>query len=471
MNAHSLSPAEFLVSLYFAEVAAFSICILILGRSVGRRTVALWLVANAVSMLTIAVARPLGVAYTNDGQPFLMSFVILSASIRYLAILGNQGLRKRMRLPNGLALSANAMMVLCFLPAFHSYRLLIFSMSGMLMAMAACLAVFTNPQWRGLQGQKVLFFAFALGVPAFFWRMTHAYPFGETRLFIGETQQQILGFTVLIVISFFNQFGFIILLRDRAARLDRFDQRRLARAFANAKALHDHNDRMEKVAAERLSLLNILTHEVRQPLNNAQAALSNLHMELAQPTLRRRRVAETVTAAQAVVDDVTLALSNAIIGATVIERGSGVSMAPASAMEIAGLALTDCPEQARERILLHSASPSLFVELDPVIVRLSLRNLLDNALKYSPSGSPITFEVGEDEDRCGVTFRVTNQITDPGLLQGNIFARAERGKSAEVEGKGLGLFIVQQTARIHGGEARYWLEHDGRSTFELFLPA
>lgn len=153
-----------------------------------------------------------------------------------------------------------------------------------------------------------------------------------------------------------------------------------------------------------------------------------------------------------------------------IERGDSPGVHPIAVADVAKLALTDCPQSAIERITFRPPDDTLFVHMDPILIRTALRNLLDNACKYSPAGSPILFEITVDELRCGVAFQITSELTDRGLLQGDIFNKYGRGSSAEAEGQGLGLFIVRQVARIHHGEVRYWVNDDSRATFELFIP-
>jgi signal transduction histidine kinase len=469
MNGLPISLAEVLVGLYLAQITAFSLCILLLGRALGWRTLALWLSANAVTAFTLVFVRPAGVSFVSDTQPLAMSLIVIGANLRFLAFAGRRYRQKRLRVGTIFALVGTAMMPLCYFSAAAPYRLLILCTAGLLISVAIGIAIVRNPIWRGLPGQRLMFVAMSVGVPGFVWRLAHAYPFGDMKMLLGNSLDQIYSTSVLIIVSFLYQLGFIVAMRDRAARVEHFAKKRLSRAFESTRSLHESNKRMGEVAEERLRLLNILTHEVRQPLNNAQAAFSNIHMQLEHPTVRRERLSNTVARAQDVLDGVTLALSNAIVGATVIERGAGVTMAQTSAIDVARLALEDCPAQTRKRIELRPPKCSPYVQIDPVVVRLALRNLLDNACKFSPPSSPILFEILLDEDRCGVAFRVTNVLADKGSLNGQIFERHERGVSAEVEGKGLGLFIVKQVARIHHGEARCWIEDDGRATFELFL--
>jgi len=459
-----------LVSIYAAELFAFSICILILRHSLDRRIIALWLIGNLLAGASVTFVEPFKLFPTQWGQSYGMLLILLSTNCRYLALSPRNLLHRRMRVPNAFAFVSNLAFLLFILSGNEDYRLLLFGICGFGMTIAICLGYLQNPLWRGLQSRLALIYAFLVASPSFLWRIWHAYPLGTGTALIGESTTQVFGLSLLIAVCFFVQLSFIVLMRDRTARDEHVTKRRLTRTFATSRLLEDKRAEMEKVFAERSNLLNILTHEIRQPLNNAQAALQGIMTQLSPPQVNRHHLMDATGRAQAVLDDVTLALSNAIVGATVIERGAGANLCLSPVLDVAHLAMSDCPPAIQTRIRLNAPQNSPFVELDPVLLRLALRNLLDNAGKYSPAGSPIHFDIILDEERCGILFRITSTLLDPRLLEGDIFARNMRATSAEAEGKGLGLFIVKQVTRIHRGAVRQRVEDGHSAIFELFIP-
>ncbi|MCK8499078.1 sensor histidine kinase [Myxococcus fulvus] len=93
------------------------------------------------------------------------------------------------------------------------------------------------------------------------------------------------------------------------------------------------------------------------------------------------------------------------------------------------------------------------LEVDPVLVRRALHNLLDNARKYSEPGSAVTLRAEEDgdtvrlevEDRgIGVSATDLPQLTTP-------FFRTDRSRARETGGVGLGLTLVRRIVEAHGG--------------------
>jgi signal transduction histidine kinase len=115
--------------------------------------------------------------------------------------------------------------------------------------------------------------------------------------------------------------------------------------------------------------------------------------------------------------------------------------------------------------------------ISPLIVPLFemlLMNILTNAMKYNTSGKPridITFE--EDRDSLQISFR-DNGIGIPKEEKKRIFGKFYQGRHDErvpVGGCGIGLYLVQQIARLHHGKIVADSEGDGKgSVFTLTLP-
>jgi two-component system sensor histidine kinase KdpD len=107
---------------------------------------------------------------------------------------------------------------------------------------------------------------------------------------------------------------------------------------------------------------------------------------------------------------------------------------------------------------------------DRHLIKLAIKQLIDNALKYSAPGTPLRIKVQQD----GESFAVG--ITDfgkgiPVQEQGRIFERFYRSPSvkSQIPGSGLGLSIAQNIARAHGGNLTV-SSCPGETTFQLVLP-
>jgi two-component system sensor histidine kinase TctE len=100
----------------------------------------------------------------------------------------------------------------------------------------------------------------------------------------------------------------------------------------------------------------------------------------------------------------------------------------------------------------YEGDSHLVMNGDTLQLREAMANLIDNALRYTPSGSTITLTVRALP--TGALLAVEDN--GPGLSEGDlphVFQRFWRA-SEQPGGCGLGLAIVQEIARRHGGEAR-----------------
>jgi signal transduction histidine kinase len=114
--------------------------------------------------------------------------------------------------------------------------------------------------------------------------------------------------------------------------------------------------------------------------------------------------------------------------------------------------------------------PKLFMDIEKM--RLTIYNLIDNAIRYTLPGGKIEVELSKKGKR--VEFMVKDSgIGIPGAQQKRIFSKFFRGLNAlrlETEGSGLGLFITKNIIESHGGEIWFESEENNGTTFYFALP-
>jgi len=139
--------------------------------------------------------------------------------------------------------------------------------------------------------------------------------------------------------------------------------------------------------------------------------------------------------------------------------------------EIVGAALARLEKElAGREVHLRFPDEVIFVEADPLLLEELLWNLVENATKHTPPGTPI------DLSARAVPGGVELEVADrgPGIPEGEeqrIFERFYRATDgSRTTGAGLGLAICRAAARAHGGTIRAERREGGGSRFVLLLP-
>jgi signal transduction histidine kinase len=113
------------------------------------------------------------------------------------------------------------------------------------------------------------------------------------------------------------------------------------------------------------------------------------------------------------------------------------------------------------------------VEADPERLKQVVRNLLDNAIRYSPRGGTVIVEVTNHHGQVELAVRDKGPGIAPPELE-HVFERFYRGDPSRPPagaGSGLGLAICREIAEAHGGGMAATSAVGQGSTFRLTLPA
>ncbi len=152
-----------------------------------------------------------------------------------------------------------------------------------------------------------------------------------------------------------------------------------------------------------------------------------------------------------------------------LERGP---LSLGALLEDAVLQVGDLAE-ARGLALSLNLTPGLpRLQADRARLKQAVLNLLDNALKYTPSGGSVAVEARADAGRVICTISDTGEgipADDLPYIFDKLF-RARRAHGRPVEGSGLGLTIVQQIIRAHGGDISVASTPGQGTVFSFWLP-
>lgn len=132
------------------------------------------------------------------------------------------------------------------------------------------------------------------------------------------------------------------------------------------------------------------------------------------------------------------------------------------------------PDIVRKKITISKAyfTDELVMNLDPDLIRIIFQNLISNAVKYSPDNSKIVVTINKEKNDLLISV-ADNGYGIPEAQKEKIFDklfRADNVVGKDVEGTGLGLYIVKSIIDQSGGKIWFESEIDKGSTFYVTIP-
>ncbi len=225
---------------------------------------------------------------------------------------------------------------------------------------------------------------------------------------------------------------------------------------------------LETLERLRKDLVANVAHELRTPLANLRGYLEAMHDGVTPPS------AEAITSLHEEVMRL-VRLVDALHELSLFDAHLP-RMRP-EAVDVGALVrrLLDLrrAEFQRKHITLHSeVAVNGRPRADPDLLAQALGNLIDNAVKYTPPGGGVTVRAGAS----GQSVRIGVTNTGEGVAPEDLpfiferFYRGEKSRSRTSGGAGIGLAIVKEVARVHGGDVGA-SSSGGETTVWLSLPA
>lgn len=212
-------------------------------------------------------------------------------------------------------------------------------------------------------------------------------------------------------------------------------------------------------------------HELRAPLTSLLGNLEFLERAQDLPTVERHLViadlrAEVERLARMVGELLTLARADA---------GQELKRQPVEFDRIVVEAVSEARQRAGGVDLGISGLAPVVIDGDADRLKQLAIILLDNALRYTPSGGRVRIGLQPDDDRRGAALTIAD--TGIGIAPGDIprifdrFYRADPARSRVTEGSGLGLSIARWICEAHGGSIAVESRVGVGSTFSVWLPS
>jgi two-component system OmpR family sensor kinase len=211
-------------------------------------------------------------------------------------------------------------------------------------------------------------------------------------------------------------------------------------------------------------------HELRTPIAALQLRIDNLQ-NAPDATARDERLREL---REAIVRTATMIRQLLELARADVQHVPGAAVDAVDVREMVQTLVADLlpVADARSIDLGVKRFEAAHVNANTGELRMAVRNLVENALRYTPADGCVDIDVFEDA--AGAIVRVTD--TGPGIPEealGRVFDRFFRLNSETVEGSGLGLSIVKSVVAKHSGSVSLENRRDGQSGLiaSLVLPA
>jgi two-component system sensor histidine kinase KdpD len=217
----------------------------------------------------------------------------------------------------------------------------------------------------------------------------------------------------------------------------------------------------------RAAMLDGLAHDLKTPLTAIKASVTSLISGYPRTEERKE---ELLTIVNEETDRLHRIVSEAIQMGRIDAGKVSLQRSPHSLDEIVTGALSDLKMSAsRLRLDIPDRLPPLYVDFD--LIGQAMKQLLDNADRYSPPGSPIAVSARLAPDSVVVSVADSG----PGVRadeQSRIFDKFYRGmhSSRFREGTGMGLSIAKGIVEAHGGKITVSAGPEGGSVFSVQLP-
>ncbi|MFN2196521.1 MAG: ATP-binding protein [Anaerolineales bacterium] len=226
---------------------------------------------------------------------------------------------------------------------------------------------------------------------------------------------------------------------------------------------------LQDAEQSRRALTADIAHELRTPLSVQKAYLEALEDGIYPLTIENLQpIADQNQILNRLVNDLrTLAMADA--GQLQLDF-TPTNLAPQIERTIERFQPQADAKNIRLELTVGENIPEIYA--DPIRIEQILGNLVSNALRHTPDGGRISFEL----TTSGAQVRVQVRDSGPGIpaealdLIFERFYRADRARSRAAGGSGLGLAIARQLALAHGGTLTARNHPQGGALFELVLP-
>lgn len=234
-----------------------------------------------------------------------------------------------------------------------------------------------------------------------------------------------------------------------------------------ADTLNDMLQQLEMVFKTREAFFASVSHDLRTPLTVVQGQVEVLldAPSVGQDTKRSLEI----TAKE--IRRLTRMTNNLLLSAQ-LESASAIAAGDVDLRELLGEVAREIRSLAENVILTVSTPDIIVVPGDYDMIKQMVLNIVDNAIKFTPSGGTVALALSGGERYATITVSDTGRGISPENLAriGSPFFRGGAGSKSHRGGTGLGLYAAKRVISIHGGEMDIHSQEDIGTTVTVRLP-
>jgi signal transduction histidine kinase len=232
--------------------------------------------------------------------------------------------------------------------------------------------------------------------------------------------------------------------------------------------------KLQRIDQMKTEFISIVSHQLRTPLSVIKGHLSMVNEGVYnEEPEKKAKVLNDVYEA----NERLIGLVNDVLNASRIQSGRvEIKKEKADIVKVISDVVEKLMPSAKERglkMVFHKPKKDFpEVNIDPSKVENILINFIDNAIKYTNTGS-VEVYLYEEEEEVMIKIKDTGEGMDQKELEKlfETFSRGGAGKKYWIQGAGLGLYIARQFTELHNGKV--WAESEGKgkgSSFYIKLP-
>ncbi len=268
----------------------------------------------------------------------------------------------------------------------------------------------------------------------------------------------------LVTISLFVILGLILGLALVFVQANR-------RIRRQSGVINRRNDQLDVLVKEKDMLMNIMAHDLKSPLSSISGLLDLIESPETPPEVRDKTIRHIRRSLAKGTEIISSLLDLAALEANKVQSKVEHFSLNGVLQEVR----EDFQAQAEQKdiaIDLEMPAEEVAIDSDPKLVKRLVDNLVSNAIKYSPAGSPVALQLVPKADVVRVSV-VDHGVGIPKSEQGMLFKKFQKLSSRPTAGEsstGLGLSIVKKLAEQLGGELDVESEVGKGSVFSIELP-